>query len=46
MQPDHIFEIAYEEMINELRYNLRETDDRPVPVNPCGFYCIAVQGIF
>ena len=37
LQPDQIFEIAYEEMINELRYNLRETDDRPVPVYPFGY---------
>jgi len=35
--PDQIFEIAYEEMINELRYNLRESDDRPVPVYPFGY---------
>jgi hypothetical protein len=37
VQPDQIFEIAYEEMINELRYNLRETDDQPVPVYPFGY---------
>ncbi len=37
VQPDQIFEIAYEEMINELRHNLRESDDRPVPVYPFGY---------
>ena len=37
IQPDQVFEIAYEEMINELRHNLRETDDRPVPVYPFGY---------
>jgi pimeloyl-ACP methyl ester carboxylesterase len=29
---DHIFEIAYKELISELRYNLREKEDKPVPV--------------
>jgi len=29
---DHIFELAYKELLNELRYNLREREDRPVPV--------------
>ncbi|MBF0566438.1 MAG: hypothetical protein HQK89_14505 [Nitrospirae bacterium] len=32
IMPDHIFEIAYKELMNELRYNLKEKADEPVPV--------------
>jgi pimeloyl-ACP methyl ester carboxylesterase len=34
---DHIFEIAYKELISELRYNLREKEDKPVPVFPFSY---------
>lgn len=30
--PDYIFEVAYKELVNELRYNLREEEDKAVPV--------------
>lgn len=32
-----VFEIAYREMIAELRHNLRTGEDRPVPVYPFGY---------
>ncbi|MBC7785294.1 MAG: alpha/beta fold hydrolase [Burkholderiales bacterium] len=32
-----IFEIAYKELVNELRHNLTARDDRPVPVFPFGY---------
>ena len=32
-----IFEIAYEELIEELRYNLASREDEPVPVYPFGY---------
>lgn len=32
-----IFEIAYEELIEELRYNLASKEDEPVPVYPFGY---------
>ncbi|MGB0713934.1 MAG: esterase/lipase family protein [Gammaproteobacteria bacterium] len=32
--PDQVFEIAYRELIEELRYNLRRKEDQPVPVYP------------
>jgi len=35
--PDQIFEIAYRELIEELRYNLSPTPDAPVPVFPFGY---------
>ena len=34
---DQIYEIAYKELIEELRHNLRETEDDPVPVYPFGY---------
>lgn len=34
---DQIFEIAYKEMIAELRHGLTESRDRPVPVYPFGY---------
>lgn len=37
VRADQIFEIAYKELIAELRYNLREKEDRPVPVYPFGY---------
>lgn len=35
--PDQLYEIAYEEMIEELRFNLRDAEDDPVPVYPFGY---------
>jgi len=35
--PDHIFEVAYKELIEELRFNLREKEDLPVPVFPFSY---------
>jgi len=35
--PGQLYEIAYEELIEELRFNLREREDRPVPVFPFGY---------
>jgi pimeloyl-ACP methyl ester carboxylesterase len=35
--PDTIFEIAYKELLGELRYNLREREDEPVPVFPFSY---------
>ena len=32
--PDHLFEVVYSELIEELRHNLRLREDRPVPVFP------------
>jgi pimeloyl-ACP methyl ester carboxylesterase len=32
-----LFEIAYNELINELRYNLKDKEDEPVPVYPFGY---------
>ncbi len=35
--PGQIFQIAYEEMVEELRYNLSSKEDEPVPVYPFGY---------
>ncbi len=35
--PGQLYEIAYEEIIEELRDNLGEREDRPVPVYPFGY---------
>ena len=35
--PDQIFEIAYKELVSELRHNLADHRDRPVPVYPFGY---------
>lgn len=35
--PGQIFEIAYRELIEELRHNLRTTEDLPVPVYPFAY---------
>ena len=34
---DYIFEVAYEELVEELRYNLKERDDEAVPVYPFAY---------
>ena len=34
---DSILEVAYEELVEELRYNLRDQEDEPVPVYPFGY---------
>ncbi len=36
-RPDQLYEIAYKELIEELRYNLCESVDKPVPVYPFGY---------
>jgi pimeloyl-ACP methyl ester carboxylesterase len=35
--PDQLFEIAYKELIEELRHNLRAKEDDPVPVYPFSY---------
>jgi pimeloyl-ACP methyl ester carboxylesterase len=35
--PDYIFEVAYKELVNELRHNLCEQEDKPVPVFPFSY---------
>jgi pimeloyl-ACP methyl ester carboxylesterase len=35
--PGQIYEVAYAELIKELRYNLSDSSDRPVPVYPFGY---------
>lgn len=37
VQADTLFEIAYKELVQELRYNLRKKEDEPVPVFPFGY---------
>lgn len=37
LRSDQIYEIAYKELVEELRYNLREKEDEPVPVFPFGY---------
>ena len=37
LMPGQIFDVAYKELIEELRYNLRAKDDEPVPVYPFGY---------
>ena len=34
---DQIYEVAYKELIEELRHNLMESDDENVPVFPFGY---------
>src|SRR5665647_117879 len=34
---DQLFEVAYGELVKELRYNLAESTDQPVPVYPFGY---------
>ncbi len=37
VRPGQLYEIAYEELIEELRYNLSDSPDEPVPVFPFGY---------
>jgi len=37
IRPGQIYEIVYKELMEELRYSLSETPDRPVPVFPFGY---------
>ena len=37
IQADSVFDIAYKELIQELRYNLRLKEDKPVPVFPFAY---------
>lgn len=37
LSPDQVYEIAYRELIQELRYNLSPKADQPVPVFPFGY---------
>ena len=37
VRPGQLYEIAYEELVEELRFNLSESPDEPVPVFPFGY---------
>jgi pimeloyl-ACP methyl ester carboxylesterase len=37
MRADQLLEVAYRELIEELRYNLRPSEDEPVPVYPFSY---------
>lgn len=37
LRPGQIFEVAYKEIVEELRYNLRSKEDEPVPVYPFSY---------
>ena len=37
LRPDQLLEIAYRELIEELRYNLGTREDEPVPVYPFAY---------
>ncbi len=37
IKSDQLYEIAYKELIEELRYNLSSREDEPVPVYPFGY---------
>ena len=37
VRPDQLYEIAYEELIEELRYNLSDSEDDPVPGFPFSY---------
>jgi pimeloyl-ACP methyl ester carboxylesterase len=37
VRPGQVYEIAYEPLIEELRYNLAQSPDQPVPVYPFGY---------
>lgn len=37
VRPDQVYEIAYEELVEELRFNLAEREDEPVPVFAFGY---------
>ena len=34
---DQLYEIAYKELVEEIRHSLREKEDEPVPVFPFGY---------
>lgn len=37
LKPDQVYEIAYKELVQELRHNLSQKADEPVPVFPFGY---------
>ena len=37
MRADQLLEVAYRELVEELRYNLRPAEDKPVPVYPFAY---------
>ena len=37
VRPDQLYEITYKELIEELRYNLSESEEKPVPVFAFGY---------
>ncbi len=37
LRTGQVFEVAYKELVEELRYNLRSREDEPVPVYPFGY---------
>lgn len=37
LRPDQLYEIAYKEIIEELRYNLRSREDQSIPVYPFSY---------
>jgi pimeloyl-ACP methyl ester carboxylesterase len=37
LQADQLFEVAYNELVEELRYNLTDKENQPVPVYPFGY---------
>lgn len=37
LRPDQLYEIAYKELVEELRYNLRKSEELKVPVYPFGY---------
>lgn len=37
VQPGQLYEIAYKELVNELRYNLASRPDAPVPIFPFSY---------
>ena len=37
VRPDQVFEIVYEQLIEELRFNIRDREDDPVPVYPFSY---------
>ena len=37
LKPDQVYEIAYKELVQELRHNLTQKADEPVPVFPFGY---------
>ena len=37
VRPDQVYEVAYEQLIEELRFNIRDREDDPVPVYPFSY---------